>query len=416
MGRGFGWLWAAYAVSTLGTWLAFDAFSLIAILALDAGPAQVSLLAAAGLAVGALTAIPLGPWVEFRRKRPVMVGADLVRFAAMVSVPVAYVLHVLTFGQLLVVSMVAVTADITFRAASGAFLKWLVPREALLEANARFETTTWIATVLGPPLGGAAIKLFGPVLTVAANAVSFLVSALFLRGAGDREPPPPARPARRISRADLATGWRHLLADPPLRRLYLNTVLVNGLIMATAPLLAVLMLGTLGFPPWQYGLAFAVPCLGGLLGSRLARPLALRYGRTRVLRVAGVLRVCWSVPLALITPGPAGLATVMIAEFLLILSASVFSPLMATERLDRTPQDRVARVLAAWTVTDKTTVAALTALWGLLAAAAGIRVAIGAAGLLLLATPIFLIGPNTSVPRPAADKNSRDSQFDSRGR
>ncbi|MEU4564772.1 MFS transporter [Actinoplanes sp. NPDC023936] len=415
MGRGFGWLWAAYAVSTLGTWLAFDAFPLIAILALDAGPARVSLLAAAGLAVGALTAIPLGPWVEFRRKRPVMVGADLVRFAAMVSVPVAYALDVLTFGQLLVVSMVAVTADITFRAASGAFLKWLVPRESLLEANARFETTTWTATVLGPPLGGAAVGLFGPVLTVAANAASFLVSALFLRGAGDREPPPD-RPRRRISRADLATGWRHLLTDPRLRPLYLNTVLVNGLIMATAPLLAVLMLGTLGFPPWQYGLAFAVPCLGGLLGSSLARPLALRYGRTRVLRVAGALRACWSFPLALVTPGVAGLAIVMVAEFLLIVSASVFSPLMATERLDRTPQDRVARVLAAWTVTDRTVVAALTALWGLLAAAAGTRVAIGAAGLLLLATPIFLIGLNTSVPRPAADKNSRDSQFESRGR
>jgi len=34
LGRQFGWLWSAYAVSTLGTWLAFDAFSLIAILVL----------------------------------------------------------------------------------------------------------------------------------------------------------------------------------------------------------------------------------------------------------------------------------------------------------------------------------------------------------------------------------------------
>jgi len=44
--------------------------------------------------------------------------------------------------------------------------------------------------------------------------------------------------------------------------------------MATAPLLAVLMLGRLGFAPWQYGLAFAAPCVGGLIGSRLARRLA----------------------------------------------------------------------------------------------------------------------------------------------
>ena len=60
LGREFRWLWAAYAVSTFGTWLAFDAFGLVAILALHAGPAQVSLLALAGLAVAAAVAVPLG--------------------------------------------------------------------------------------------------------------------------------------------------------------------------------------------------------------------------------------------------------------------------------------------------------------------------------------------------------------------
>jgi hypothetical protein len=52
LGRQFGWLWAAYTVSTAGTWLAFGAFPVIAILVLHAGPAEVSSLAAAGLAVG----------------------------------------------------------------------------------------------------------------------------------------------------------------------------------------------------------------------------------------------------------------------------------------------------------------------------------------------------------------------------
>src|SRR3954469_14152554 len=126
MGRQFAWLWAAYAVSTAGTWVAFDAFPLIAILVLHAAPAQVSLLAAAGLAVGAALAVPLGPWIEFRRKRPVMVAADLVRFAALMSVPAAYALGRLTFAQLLVVAVVVGAADITFKAAGGACLKALV--------------------------------------------------------------------------------------------------------------------------------------------------------------------------------------------------------------------------------------------------------------------------------------------------
>lgn len=70
LGRQFGWLWAAYTVSTFGTRLAFDAFPLIAILVLHAGPTEVSVLAAAGLAVGAAVAVPLGPWVEFEASGP----------------------------------------------------------------------------------------------------------------------------------------------------------------------------------------------------------------------------------------------------------------------------------------------------------------------------------------------------------
>src|SRR4051812_50114587 len=81
LGRQFGWLWAAYAVSTFGTWLAFDAFPLIAILVLHAGPGQVSVLAAAGLAGGAAPARPPGPRGGVRPQRPVVVAMGPTRVA-----------------------------------------------------------------------------------------------------------------------------------------------------------------------------------------------------------------------------------------------------------------------------------------------------------------------------------------------
>lgn len=391
LGRQFGWLWASYAVSTLGTWLAFDAFALIAILVLHAGTTEVSALAAAGLAVGAVVALPLGPWVEFRPKRRVMVAMDLVRFAALASVPVAFALGWLGFAQLVVVSVVVGAADIAFTAASGACLKALVRPEDLLVANGRFESTTWTATMLGPPLGGAAIALFGPVMTVVANAVSYLLSAAGIRAIGGREPYPvraEARPRMRVG--DLFEGWRYILADSALRPLFLNTVLVNGLIIATSPVLAVLMLGSLGFTPWQYGLAFALPCAGGLIGARLAPRLVARFGRHRVMVTAGTLRACWSLGLAFVGPGAAGLVLVLAVEFGLITCMGVFNPVFATYRLDRTPTDRVARTLSAWSVSSKATIAALTALWGVLAALTGPRTAIAIAGLLILTTPLLL--------------------------
>jgi MFS family permease len=390
LGRQFGWLWAAYAVSAFGTWLAFDAFALIAILVLHASPAEVSVLAAVRLAVGAAVAVPLGPWVEFRRKRPVMVAMDLVRFAAVMSIPAAFVLGWLGLSHLLIVSVIVAAADIAFRAASGACLKALVRPEDLLVANGRLESTTWTATALGPPLGGVLIGLFGPVTTVIADALSYLLSALGIWAIGGSEPSLSQADAPRLRAGDLFEGWRYILTHPTLRPLFFNTILVNGLIMATLPLVAVLMLGRLGFAPWQYGLAFGLPCVGGLIGSRLAHPLVARFGQHRVMLAAGALRACWSLGLVFIGPGVAGIALVITVQLGLVTCMGVFNPVFASYRLDQTRTDRLARTLSAWSVTSNATVAALTALWGLLASITSPYTAIAIAGVLLLATPLLL--------------------------
>jgi hypothetical protein len=390
LGRRFSWLWGAYGTSALGTWLAFGAFPLIAIRVLHAGPVEVAALSSVGAAVGAAVAVPLGPWVEFRRKRPVLITMDLVRFAALLTIPAAYALGSLSFVQLLLVSVVVAAADITFRAASGAYLKTLVAAEDLLVANARFESTAWTTTIVGPPLGGMAIGLLGPVATVVADAISYLLSAFGICATGGHEPRPERRAAARMRAGDLLDGWRYILADPTLRPLFFNTAWFNGLVMAAEPLLAVLMLGRLGFTPWQYGLAFAAPSIGGLLGSRLARPLATRFGQHRILVTFGALRALWPVGLAFIGPGTGGLLVVMGVELGLIFCCGVFNPVYATYRLERTATDRIARLLSAWTVTAKASTAALTAVWGVLGAVLGPRTALGLAGVLVLATPLLL--------------------------
>lgn len=104
----------------------------------------------------------------------------------------------------------------------------------------------------------------------------------------------------------------------------------------------------------------------------------------------GTLRVCWPLGLALVPAGLPGLALVFCLQLALVTCIGVFLPAFATYRLQQTDSAMVARVLSAWSVTSSATIAALTAVWGLLAAAAGPRAAIAIAGLLLLATPILL--------------------------
>ncbi|MFD9895410.1 MFS transporter [Amycolatopsis sp. NPDC059027] len=410
MGRAFGWLWAAYAVSAYGTGLGFGAFSVVAIVVLHAGSAEVAALSSSGLLIGALLAVPLGPWMEFRAKRPVMIVTDVVRFAALATLPLAYWLDVLSFAQLLVISVVTAAAKIAFTAAGGAYLKTIVPADRLLVATSRFESTTWSATVVGPPVGGAVIGLLGPVATVVIDAVSYLLSALGIIAIRQPEQPaPPKTSTRRWS--DIVEGWRYILAHDTLRRLFLNTMLVNGFIMAGEPLLSVLMLSHLGFGVWEYGLAFAVPCIGGLIGSRLARRVVARWGEQRVLRVFGTLRACWPLGLAFIQPGVAGLGIVMVTEFGLIVCASLFSSVSSAYRLNHTETDRRARVLTAWSISTSTSIAVLTMSWGLLAQLTGPRAALALAGILLLGTPFLLRRRSTpNVPGVRPGKRQRGRQ------
>ncbi|MDA3642515.1 MFS transporter [Saccharopolyspora indica] len=407
LGREFGFLWGAHAVSSLGTGLAFGAFSIVAITVLEATAEQVSMLAGAGLVVGAVLAVPLGPWLETRAKRPVMVALGLIRFAVLASIPAAHLLGALTFAHLLLVSIVTAAAKIAFGAASGAYLRSIVRPDQLVAANSRFESVTWSTTVVGPPAGGVLIGLFGPVVTVAVDAVSYLLSALGI--AAIATPEESATPCSRSRRwTDLFEGWRYILSVPSLRALLFNSLLVNGLIMAAEPPLAALMLGHLGFSAWEYGLAFAIPCIGGFLGARFAPAVVARFGECWALRVMGTLRACWPLGLAFVQPGWIGLATVVVTETGLIVCCALFNPVLAAHRLKRTDPALQARVLTAWSISSAMSIAAFTLLWGAVAHLLGARGAIALAGILMLATPLLLTRRVLRLDIPVAGGTSRE--------
>lgn len=69
---------------------------------------------------------------------------------------------------------------------------------------------------------------------------------------------------------------------------------------------------------------------------------------------------------------------------------ALYNTVLSTHRLEHTAPDRVARTLSAWPVSTSASIAAMTAVWGLLAAVTGPRTAIAIAGVLLLATPLLL--------------------------
>lgn len=84
------------------------ALPLVAVLALHAGPAQMGYLSALVWVPSLLFALHAGAWVDRRgHRRATMIAANLGRAALLASIPVCYVLGVLTLVQLYAVAFAA---------------------------------------------------------------------------------------------------------------------------------------------------------------------------------------------------------------------------------------------------------------------------------------------------------------------
>lgn len=399
LGQDFQRLWGAYTVSAAGSAVGAGVLPFVAIVVLDASAWQVSFLAVlAGLTAAAL-ALPLGGIIERRRKRPVMVAADLVRFAVTVSVPLAMVGGCLTFVQLCCVAVINTTAAIGFAAAGTAHLKALVPAELRTEANGRLESTYWATNSLCAPAGGVLIGLVGPALTLVLDAISFLASSMGIRSIRGSEPPTVPPTAVHPRRTDLTVGWHCIFQHTGLTALFWNAMLFGGAITMVAPLMAVLMLRDLHFEPWQYGLVPGLPCLGGVLGAAMAGALSRRFGERAILLGFGVLRAPWLVLLPLAGDGGSGVALLLIAQTGLLFAAGAFNPAFATYRMNAVADSHMARVSTAWSISSRVAQPMFIAVGAAIAAAASLGAALWIGAMLCAASCALL--PWHQAPEPA---------------
>ncbi|HEY9339520.1 MAG TPA: MFS transporter [Kribbella sp.] len=386
LGRDFRRLWVAFTVSAFGSAVGLGALPLVAVLALDSSTFQVSMLAALSAVAGAALALPMGDFIEQRRKRPVMIASDLVRFAALVSVPVAAAFGVLTYAHLCVAGVFQAAGTIAFQSASGAHLKALVPAEGRAEANSRFEQTNWVSLSVGPALGGVLVGLVGATVTLAVDAVSFLGSALGIRRIRHPEP----EPVKREGKRDITAGWRYILRHRGLRILFWNSQLFGGPVMMTSPLLTVFMLRDLGLSAWSYGVFLGISCIGGVIGARMAPRLTRKYGLHWMLLVFGVLRAPWLLLFPLAPHGWAGFVLLTVAETGLLVGAGAFNPSFATYRMEMTEDGFMARVVGSWSISSRCVQPAFMALGGVLATLVGMRGALWVAGICCTLSAVLL--------------------------
>lgn len=383
--RDFVKLWAAQAISAFGARMTRDGLPLAAVLTLRATPVQVGLLAALSYGPALLVGLAAGGFVDRSRRRGLMISMDLLRAAALATVPVAAWMHLLSMPHLYVAAAVVGAATVLFEIADHAYLPGLVSPEKITSANSSLSATESVAEVAGPALAGVLFQWFAGPFAVALNAATYLVSAAFLGGIRKIEPAPDI--PRRISwLRDIGDGWRAALAErrvAPLLFMTGSNALFGSFFSALYVLFA---LEVLGLTPAMLGLTIAVGGVGGIAGALTAARLSCWLGPGRAIvasaGAAAVLNLLIPAAPADPTLGMVFLSAAQLFGDALAVTSAV---LAASLRQAVLPQAKLGRVGATFHAVGGGMAVIGALAGGLLGAAIGPRAAlyIAAGGLLI---------------------------------
>jgi MFS family permease len=388
--RDFVRLWAGQTVSVFGSQVTELALPFAAVLTLHATALQMGLLSAAGMTPWIAFALLVGVWVDRRaRRRRILVAADLGRAAILLSVPVAAALHVLSLGQLFAVAFAAGCLTLTFNVAWGSYLNVLVPREQLVDGNAKLMGSYATAQIAGPSIAGLLVHAITAPFAILVDAASFLVSAGAIGAI--RAPEPERRLERGSSlRHDLVVGLRFVRDDPLQRAIAGSAATLNFFGLAIYAVLVLYAVRQLHLGSLLIGLAFAAGALGALVGTQLAPRLARRLGagRTIMLATIGFPPALAIVPLA--SPGqPAWLAVTIlaVAEAVGGIAVMLFDVNTAALRQAVTPEHLYGRAAGAMSFLTQSAKPLGSLFGGAVATAAGLHATLwvcAAGGLLVI--------------------------------
>ena len=309
--RPFRQYWTGQTISLFGDQIALLAIPLLAVLTLDADAQQMGLLGAVELAPSLFFAFAFGAWADRRAsRRAILIGADLGRAALLLGIPLASLLGVLTMPVLYVAAFATGTLGVLFMVSEQTVFTSLVKPTEYVEANSLLIGSRSVSIAGGKTLGGLLVAVLTAPVAVAVDAVTFLLSALFVRRAD--VPEPPAAPPD----SDLAAGIRFIRRTPLLRASLFGTATFNLFNTAFWALLVLFATREMGLGSGAIGIALGVGALGSILGTVWAKRLNARIGLGKALIFSFVMA---PLPLLLVplASGPPAVSWVLLttAEF-----------------------------------------------------------------------------------------------------
>jgi MFS family permease len=295
--RSFRPLFFARAVSEVGSSLAPVALA-FAVLEETGSASDLGFVFAAREIASVLLLLVAGVWADRLQRERLMIGSNIVSFAGQGATGVLVLAGGVHLWQLLVLQAVAGGADGAFNPARNAITPQVISAGRLQQANALLGITGSAAGIAGPLIAAALVTAGSPGIALLADAVTFLISAVFLFRVHT------ARPERSASRflGDLGSGWSEFRAQEWLWKA-VGFVCISNLMGAPyfvfGPLIAKHSLG--GASAW--GVIVAANSVGWVVGGILSA----RWRPTRPMLACQLVSLLWplQVPVLALHPNTA---------------------------------------------------------------------------------------------------------------
>jgi MFS family permease len=304
-------LWAGQTVSELGSVVTRTAVPLVALLVLGAGPFQMALIVVSGSLAVLLVGFFAGAWVDRLRRRPLLIWADAIRAVLLFSIPAAYLAGQLRIEQLYLVVFLEGCLGSLFDAAYPAYVPSLIGVDRVVEGNSKLATSSSLAEIGGPGIGGGLVQLIGAPFAILIDAISYVFSALSLALIRSPEPARPTRTSPTPIRGEILEGIRLVRQHPVLVPLTLRSVIAHVSGSFYGVLYTIYLIQDLKLSPFMLGVVVSAGGVGSLAGSFLASRVIARlgFGPALIWTAAGASLIGVLTPLA---GGPVLLATLMV--------------------------------------------------------------------------------------------------------
>ena len=368
-----------------------SALAFTAVLVLHANALQIGLMAAVHLVPDVFLGLFAGVWADRLRKRPLMIIADVGRFASLLTIPIAYAFDALTIGQLFAVSFSVGTFEILFDVSYQAYLPTLVEKDNILEGNSKMAASASIAEVAGFGISGWMVQVLTAPIAILVDAISFVTSAVAILRIRTPEPEPRPAEGREGVRKEILEGGRTIARSPILR----STLIAHDISgFAFRMFGAVFLLYTaseLGFDPGVLGMTWAVGGVASFIGATFAGRVAARLGLGPALMLG-----LSSMGLAMLLI-PAAHDASIIALALMIGSQfgdglyMVWQVNHQTLKQSITPVELLGRVSAGFRVSNTVAMLLGALAGGVCGEVIGLRMTLVAASLVMIASGLWLV-------------------------